>query len=68
MIAGQKIKFTGVGCKEQIQWGGNTNPEGVLKENEIYTIKDVDVRSWSTRIYLKGIDGYFNIVWFEVIK
>ena len=67
MEKGQKVKFKGDVTIEQIKWGNHTDPEGILEKDKIYTIKDIDIHSWHTRIYLGGISGYFNSVWFEAV-
>lgn len=59
---GTNLRYEGCDCEEQIQWGGNTDPRGVLKEGEIYELHYSEVRSWSTRIWLKGIKGQFNVL------
>jgi hypothetical protein len=54
-----KVRFNGA-TKEQIQWGANDDPNGVLKVGEVYEIESQDVRTWHTKITLKGIQGSFN--------
>lgn len=53
-------------CVEQIQWGSNRDPRGVLVAGESYEVERVEQHTWHTRVYLDGIDGHFNSVWFEV--
>ncbi len=51
----------------QIQWGGNTNPSGLLVVGQDYELDYADVRSQSTRIFLKDFPGkQFNSVWFDI--
>jgi hypothetical protein len=67
MKKGQKVRFIGVECKEQIQWGGNTNPEGLLKTSDIYIVENYEIHSWHTKLFLKDIKGQFNPLWFEEV-
>jgi len=67
MKKGTGVRFTGVECKEQIQWGNHTNPDGILEKGETYVISKYEIHSWHTRVYLDGVDGYFNALWFEQV-
>lgn len=67
MEIGSKIKYIGEITKEQIQWGGHTDPRGLLKKNKVYIIENIEIHKWHTRIFLEEIKGYFNSVWFEKI-
>jgi hypothetical protein len=50
-------------------WGGNTNPKGILTVGKKYTIIDEDVHSWHTKVYLDGFpDMAFNSCHFEAVK
>jgi len=60
------VKFIG-GTKEQRNWGG-ADPAYHLIVNCKYTVTSVDVRSQHTRIEVKGIQGAFNSVLFEVVN
>jgi hypothetical protein len=64
MKKGSKIKFIGA-SDDQVKWGSNDDPRDVLKINEIYTIKEVEVHSWHTKIYLEEAPGKFNSVHFR---
>lgn len=63
-----KIKFIASEVsKDQINWGGNDDPTGLLKVGEEYELDHADIRSQSTRIFLKDFPGkQFNVVWFDV--
>ena len=50
---------------DSIRWGGNTDPRNLLTVGATYEVARVDEHSWHTRVYLVGIDGYFNSVWFK---
>lgn len=63
-----RVKFLGEVSESQINWGGHTDPRGLLEKDKEYDVDDIEVHSWHTRIYLKGINGYFNSVWFEKIE
>lgn len=59
------MKFIGGVSRESIQWGGHTDPTGILDVGKDYKVERIDVHSYHTRIYLVGISGYFNSVWFD---
>jgi hypothetical protein len=61
---GDLVRFAGC-TKEQIMWGNNDDPNGVLSVGKLYTVSDVDIRSSHTKIYLEGIPGRFNSVCFD---
>lgn len=61
---GSKVKFTGA-TDDQVKWGSNDDPRKLLEQGKIYTVREVEVHSWHTKIYLVGIDGKFNSVHFE---
>lgn len=50
---------------EQIRWGGHTNPIGILEVGKSYEVEKVEVHSSHTRVFLVGIKGYFNSIWFD---
>jgi hypothetical protein len=56
----------GVVSKGQIRWGGHSDPTGVLEFGKTYEVENVEVHPWHTKVFLKGIDGYFNSIWFEI--
>ncbi|MDR1902369.1 MAG: hypothetical protein LBQ88_08840 [Treponema sp.] len=51
--------------EEQIRWGGNDDPEKFLTVGEEYTVKDVEIHSYHTKVFLEGIEGKFNSVSFR---
>ena len=59
-----KAIFTGC-TKDQIRFGGNDDPNGILIEGQEYIIEDIDIHSHTSRIKLKGIKGQFNSVCFD---
>ena len=61
---GDKVKF--LGCdEEQVRWGSNDNPKGILFEGDVYYVERVEIHSWHTKLYLRGFQGKFNSVCFE---
>jgi hypothetical protein len=60
------VKFTGC-SDEQVRWGGNDDPRGVLTEGETYEVEKTEVHSWHTKTKLKGVDGWFNSVCFKAV-
>lgn len=51
----------------QIDWAGNADPAGLLVVGQEYELDYADVRSQSTRIFLKDFPGkQFNSVWFDI--
>ena len=61
---GDTVVYEGA-TDEQVRWGSNTDPRGILVQGESYVIRDVDVRSWHTKLTLYGINGRFNSVHFK---
>jgi len=49
----------------QVKWGSNDDPRGLLTVGATYEVEIRDVRSWHTKLKLKGIDGWFNSVSFS---
>jgi len=64
--AGDTVKF--IGCSpEQVAWGNNDNPNGMLFLGDKFHVEHVYVHSQHTKIELRGVKGKFNSVCFEVI-
>jgi hypothetical protein len=64
--SGDTAKF--IGCsKEQIQWGNNDDPTGILKVGDTYKVIKVEVHSQHTKITLDGITGRYNSVCFDTL-
>jgi hypothetical protein len=64
--AGNYVKFTGC-TKEQVQWGNNTDPKGILIVGDKYYVEHVEVHSQHTKLTLRGVLGKFNSVCFEKV-
>ena len=64
--AGDNVKY--LGCiEEQTNWGSNDNPKGLLFEGDVYYVEKVEIHSWHTKLYLRGVRGKFNSVCFEKV-
>jgi hypothetical protein len=64
--AGETIRF--IGCsQDEIAWGNNTDPTGILIVGDKYYVEKVKVHSYHTKIHLRGVTGRFNSVCFEKI-
>jgi len=61
---GDFVKFSGC-TKEQVNWGCNTDPEGLLVYGGVYYVNEVIVKSSHTKLVLRGVEGKFNSVCFE---
>jgi hypothetical protein len=63
---GDQVKYLG-SVEEQVRWGSNDNPKRVLFEGDVYYVERVEIHSWHTKLYLRGIRGKFNSVCFEKV-
>ena len=63
---GDQVRYTG-SIEEQVRWGNNDNPEGVLIEGDVYYVKKVEVHTWHTKLHLREIYGKYNSVCFEKV-
>jgi hypothetical protein len=61
---GDEATFMERQSHDQIRWGGNDNPNKVLKVGEPYKVKNIEVHSYRTFIELEGVEGRFNHVTF----
>ena len=51
--------------KASKQWGGHSDPNGLLEFGKEYELERAEVHSWHTKIFLKDFPGKsFNSVWF----
>jgi len=62
--AGDNVRYLG-SVEEQVRWGSNDNPKGLLFEGDIYYVERVEIHSWHTKLHLRGVRGKFNSVCFE---
>ena len=65
--AGDTVKF--IGCTiEQVRWGSNDDPNGILIVGDRYYVEHVHVHSQHTKIELRGVlNMKFNSVCFQKI-
>lgn len=62
-----KVKFIGSSV-EQVNWGSNDNPDGILEVGKTYEVWNIEVHSWHTKIILTKFPHLkFNSVCFEEI-
>lgn len=64
---GDKVRFTGA-TDEQVRFGNCDDPREVLADAAVYVVEFVEVRSWHTKLHLRGIPGAFNSVCFTAAK
>jgi hypothetical protein len=63
---GNTVKY--IGCiDEQVRWGNNDDPRGILIEGNKYYVEKVEVHSQHTKLQLRGVRGRFNSVSFEKV-
>ncbi|MBP2635530.1 MAG: hypothetical protein H6Q72_1437 [Firmicutes bacterium] len=61
----RKVKYIGA-SDEQVRWGNNDDPRGLLNEGELYTVEREEVHSYHTKYHLKEFPGKrFNSVCFD---
>ena len=60
-------KYKYIGCSDnQVNWGRNDDPRGVLVEGQVYELWDEEVHGWHTKLEFKEFLGLkFNSVCFE---
>ena len=65
---GSTVRY--LGCsKEQVAWGNNDDPNGILFVGDKYYVEHVWVHSQHTKIELRGVPKLkFNSVCFEVVN
>lgn len=63
---GDIVKYIGTD-DNQVNWGANTDPRGILIEGDRYYVDKVEIHSYHTKLHLRGINGKFNSVSFEKV-
>jgi hypothetical protein len=63
---GDQVKYLG-STENQVRWGSNDNPKGLLFEGDVYYVERVEIHSQHTKLYLRGVRGKFNSVCFEKV-
>lgn len=61
---GDRVVFTGA-TPEQVRWGDNDNPNGLLEVGASYEVSCVEIHSQHTKLSIVGVPGRFNSVSFE---
>ena len=68
MNVGGRVKFIGAD-DEQVAWGSNDDPREHLVPGDVYTITNVEMHKWHTKIMLKNLPNLkFNSVSFEDVE
>lgn len=63
---GDRMRYASEASDCQVNWGNNDDPREHLTLGETYTVSDVDVRSWHTKLSFVECPGKrFNSVNFE---
>jgi hypothetical protein len=61
-------KYRGDASDDQVRWGSNADPRGILQSGKEYSIKRIVVHSQHTKVFLEDFpDMPFNSVHFEII-
>lgn len=61
---GDEVIYIGT-TDEQVNWGRNDDPRGILFEGDRCYVEKVEVHSQHTKLTLQGIYGKFNSVSFK---
>jgi hypothetical protein len=63
-----KMVYTGEACDDQVRWGGNDDPRGLLEQGKAYDVEKIEVHSYHTKVFLVEFPGKkFNSVHFSDI-
>jgi hypothetical protein len=65
---GDTVVFTEQPSRDQINWGGNDDPEKFLTVGKSYRVRDVEIHSYHTKVFLEEIEGKFNSVSFQLLE
>lgn len=49
----------------QVQWGNNSDPRGILIEFDLYELESVETYNYNAKLKLVGIFGQLNSAHFE---
>lgn len=65
---GTRVKFER-STPEMVQWGGNDDPDLILRRGQIYTVDHTEPHSSHTKVYFKEVPGKkFNSCSFSEVK
>ena len=69
-MPGQLVELNSTISEGQAQGYGLScdDPRELLQPNKAYEVSGVDLRRWSTRIYLTGVEGSFNSMCFHSLE
>ena len=67
MKTGDNVIFIGA-TSFQVEFGGYTDPRGILSLKKDYVVEWVNVQDYITEVKLVGIDKTFNSVHFRVVE
>lgn len=64
--AGDKMRYREDAHTDQVRWGSNDDPRGVLIVGQVYTVVRREVHSWHTKVWLREFpDLKFNAIHFS---
>lgn len=67
-LKGTSVRYRGGATIEQVNWGGNDDPRGVLVDGGIYKVLRVEPHTQHTKVYLEEFPSLkFNSVHFELV-
>jgi len=63
-----KVKYVGA-TDNQVRWGSNDDPRGLLIKGQIYNVSRKEEHSWHTKLYLEKFPKLkFNSVCFKEVE
>lgn len=65
---GDEVVFIEQPTVEQIRWGDNDDPGKYLTVGNIYKVRDVEIHSYHSKVFLEGIEAKFNTVSFKIYE
>ena len=60
---GDCVKYIG-SSREQVSWGNNSDPNGILVKGKEYIVEDTEVHTSHTKLVLAGYNGKYNSISF----
>lgn len=66
-LPGDLIRYTGC-SDDQVRWGGNDDPRGVLEVGSTYSLYDIKIHTNHTKVWVDGGKGAYNSVCFEWVS
>jgi hypothetical protein len=65
---GDMVEFFEQPVTEAINWGGNDDPGRFLTIGGLYKVREVEIHSYHTKVFLEDIEGKFNSVSFRLAR